>query len=69
MIINDQYVETYESKTDLIDLINRLGMIKDEISHLQEEAKKVELILIEAKKATLSKEVADELNKLTLKEG
>jgi hypothetical protein len=69
MIINDQYVETYESKTDIIDLINRLGMIKDEISHLQEEAKKVELILIEAKKATLSKEVADELNKLTLKEG
>jgi hypothetical protein len=67
MIINDQYVETYESKTDLIDLINRLGMIKDEISLLQQEAEKIKLILTEAKKADLSKEVADELNKL--KEG
>jgi hypothetical protein len=67
MIINDQYVETYESKTDIIDLINRLGMIKDEILLLQQEAEKIKLILTEAKKADLSKEVADELNKL--KEG
>ena len=65
MIINDQYVETFESKTDLIDLVNRLGMIKDEISLLQKEAEKINLILTEAKSADLSKEVSDAVTAVT----
>jgi hypothetical protein len=55
--LDDKLVETIEVKTDLVDLIEKLKRLNEEILQLQSERNKIKLILTEASKTELSKDV------------